>query len=438
MSAARPPTIALLASRSLRTGPLSPLLRLVRAVEPWLRHVLQPRILALGGTYRALRRYGVLDGYALLEALPTGREGGLVSLAARLVDPAPDRAVDWVIYLMDPADRTTLYPESQAVKRECVVNAKPFLATEAAALDWCVINWLAADRLAPHPITQRFLRPRAASDAGFASGLALIAHDARKADMVHFAADYAELLARFPRRLATGTTGELLNGAIPARLRQDREDLQREADAYGRLGFVPDSLVRRLHEHERLRTLTEVLRSRLDALRASRPWVTSMLSGPQGGDVQIAQAVLDGACRHVIFFEDPHVSREHEADIQLLERAARIRTADTVCLHDPATARRWASAWTACLDHPSLAPVTLETAFHRRFGCSLIVAHDGPQETLRRYASGLVAQDSRAPPIVFANEDIPRGGVAILTPEEAIAALDHAARLDGKIPPAAA
>ncbi len=55
------------------------------------------------------------------------------------------------------------------------------------------------------------------------------------------------------------------------------------------------------------------------------------------------------------------------------------------------------------------------------------MAHDGPQETLRRYASGLVAQDSKAPPIVFGNEAFPRGGVAILTPEDAAAALDHAA-----------
>ncbi|CAH2599375.1 conserved protein of unknown function [Rhodovastum atsumiense] len=426
MKDARPPTIAVLASRSLRTGPLSPLLRLMRTIEPWLRHVLQPRILAIGGSYRVLRRYGVLDGYAGLEALPSGREGGLVTLAARLVDSDPDHAVDWVIYLMDPADPTTLYPESQAVKRECVVNAKPFLATEAAALEWCVTHWLAADRQAPHPLTPRFLRPRSQHPPGFSTSLGLIAHDARKAEMVHFATDFADLLARFPRRLATGTTGGLLNGGIPARLQQGVEALRREADAYARLGFTPDSLARRLREHERLQELTQALRARLEALGVSGPWVSALRSGPQGGDGQIAQIVLEGACRHVIFFEDPHVSREHEADIQLLERAARIQTADTVCLHDPVTARSWAAAWTACLDHPTLAPVTLETAFRQRYGCHLIVAHDGPQETLRRYASGLVAQDGTAPPIAFAGDALSRGGVAVLTPEEAAAALESA------------
>jgi methylglyoxal synthase len=434
MTDARPPTIALLASRSLRTGPLSPLLRVVRAIEPWVRHVLHPNILAAGGAWRALRQYGVLDGYDRLEELPAGRDGGLVALAARLVDPAPERAVDWVIYLMDPADPTTLYPESQAVKRECVVNAKPFLATEAAALEWCTIHWLAADRDAPHPITRRFLRPRGRADAGFAAGLALIAHDAHKNDMVHFAADFAGLLSRFPGRLATGTTGALLNGAIPPRLSDVADALQREADAYNRLGFLPDGMARRLDEYQRLQCLTATLRTALEGLDAPQPWVSAMRSGPQGGDVQIAQAVLEGACHHVIFFEDPLVSREHEADILLLERAARIRTADTVCLHDPTTARSWASAWTSCLDHPDLVPVTLESEFHRRFGCDLIVAHDGPRETLRRYASGLIAPDGTAPVIVFAHEDIPRGGVAVLTPEEAAAALDRAAAADEESP----
>ena len=55
-----PPTIALLANRALRSGPLSPLLNLVRAIEPWLRHVLRPHILVAGGSLRALRQYGVL------------------------------------------------------------------------------------------------------------------------------------------------------------------------------------------------------------------------------------------------------------------------------------------------------------------------------------------------------------------------------------------
>jgi methylglyoxal synthase len=420
----RSPTIALVASRSLRRGPTSPLLTLVRALEPWFRHVLRPHILALEGSYRSLRRYGVLDGYAGLETLPCGAQGGLVSLAARLVDPDPARAVDWVIYLMDPADPTTLYPETQAVKRECVVNAKPFLATAAAALEWCVLNWLADDIASPHEVTRQFLRPRAQHSPSFANGIGLIAHDARKLEMVQFAADHAALLSRFPVRLATGTTGGLLNGTVPARLQQGADVLAREAAACARLGFTRPAVSRQLQNHERLCSATDALQSGLDGLGMARPWVTALRSGPQGGDGQIAEAVLAGRCGRVIFFEDPHVSRQHEADILLLERAARIDTDTTLCLHDPTTARRWATAWTVCLGHSTLAPVTLDMAFRQRFGCTLIVANDDVQTTLRRYSAGLIGDDGNALPVAFAGDVPSAGGVAILSAGDAADMLD--------------
>jgi methylglyoxal synthase len=63
-----------------------------------------------------------------------------------------------------------------------------------------------------------------------------------------------------------------------------------------------------------------------------------------GGDAQIAELVLDRRCQKVIFFEDPHVARQHEADIQLLERAVCSATHDTTCFNSPAMAERWADA----------------------------------------------------------------------------------------------
>ena len=68
-------------------------------------------------------------------------------------------------------------------------------------------------------------------------------------------------------------------------------------------------------------------------------------SGPLGGDAQLADLILDRRCRRVLFFEDPHVARQHEADIQLLERAARIATDFASCLNDPVSAARWARGW---------------------------------------------------------------------------------------------
>jgi methylglyoxal synthase len=72
--------------------------------------------------------------------------------------------------------------------------------------------------------------------------------------------------------------------------------------------------------------------------------MTRYSSGPLGGDAQIAELVLDGRCDKVIFFEDPHVARQHEADIQLLDRAVCSATGGTTCFNSPAMAERWAIA----------------------------------------------------------------------------------------------
>ena len=71
------------------------------------------------------------------------------------------------------------------------------------------------------------------------------------------------------------------------------------------------------------------------------PWVRSFRSGPLGGDAEIALEVLENRCQRIVFFEDPHVARQHEADIQLLERSARIATDGTMCISDRASARTW-------------------------------------------------------------------------------------------------
>ncbi len=76
---------------------------------------------------------------------------------------------------------------------------------------------------------------------------------------------------------------------------------------------------------------------------AGRHWVKPFLSGPLGGDAQIAELILERQCRRVLFLEDPHVARQHEADIQLLERAARTVTAYASCMSDVQWGDRWLS-----------------------------------------------------------------------------------------------
>jgi len=48
--------------------------------------------------------------------------------------------------------------------------------------------------------------------------------------------------------------------------------------------------------------------------------VRKMLSGPLGGDAQIAARVAEGKTKMVIFFKDPTSSHAHEPDISMLIR----------------------------------------------------------------------------------------------------------------------
>jgi methylglyoxal synthase len=95
--------------------------------------------------------------------------------------------------------------------------------------------------------------------------IALIAHDAKKADMVQFINKNKELLSKpMVKLIATGTTG-------------------------GRI-------------------------------EATGLKVKKMLSGPMGGDAQIASRVAEGKTKLVLFFKDPNSSHPHEPDISMLIR----------------------------------------------------------------------------------------------------------------------
>jgi methylglyoxal synthase len=98
--------------------------------------------------------------------------------------------------------------------------------------------------------------------------LALIAHDGKKADMVAFALAHKDVLQRY-RLVATSTTGQLL---------QDKCGLT----------------------------------------------VSRMLSGPQGGDAQIASQVAEGKIAAVFFFVDPLGKHPHDPDIQGLLRICNV------------------------------------------------------------------------------------------------------------------
>ena len=86
--------------------------------------------------------------------------------------------------------------------------------------------------------------------------VALIAHDKKKLDLAVFAKDHADVLARFPL-IATSTTGSVL---------KDKAGLQAER----------------------------------------------LLSGPEGGDLQVGSRIAEGLVLAVIFFRDPLTAQPHE------------------------------------------------------------------------------------------------------------------------------
>ncbi|HTD05148.1 methylglyoxal synthase [Undibacterium sp.] len=283
--------IGLIANRSHQDAANSALVQLFRGAKNAL-DALQPELIVVGRTLDALISHDLLNGYPAMQRFPYGREGGLMKLVSRVVDSDPQRTVDAVIYLIDPVDPSSIFPEALALKRQCVIHHKPFLSTLASAREWLELE-----------ATAMGATPDAGLDASFAfanEGIALIAHDAMKERMLALAERHFALLDQYAVRYATGTTGGLLN--------QLAQKIKGEA--------------------------------------AGRDWVRPFLSGPLGGDAQIAELVLERQIRRILFLEDPHVARQHEADIQLLERAARTVTDFSTVISDAQGADRWLSLLT--------------------------------------------------------------------------------------------
>jgi methylglyoxal synthase len=110
--------------------------------------------------------------------------------------------------------------------------------------------------------------------------LALIAHDGKKAELIAFVKDNYQFFTDF-KLIATGTTGKHVQQA---------------------------------------------------GLKVKR-----LLSGPVGGDAQIAALVATGRCHAVIFMRDPLGMHPHEPDISTLMRICDVH--DVPLATNPSTAR---------------------------------------------------------------------------------------------------
>jgi len=140
--------------------------------------------------------------------------------------------------------------------------------------------------------------PQRARDAAFYARfedqtIALIAHDEMKQRMIDFAIQYEDELCRFSRVLTTGRTGEEVENAC--------------------------------------RTLRE------------RGTIRRYLTGPKGGDIEIATEILFDRCHVVVFFIDPLHPHAHIDDITVVFAAcmAEIEGNDVRLLTNELHAREW-------------------------------------------------------------------------------------------------
>jgi len=114
----------------------------------------------------------------------------------------------------------------------------------------------------------------------FSKTIALIAHDGRKPEMVAFVKEYHDILGRM-NLIATGTTGS----------------------------YIQETGLE----------------------------VTKKLSGPLGGDAQIAALAAEGHVAGILFFRDPLGKHPHEPDVQMLLRVCDVHNVPLAT--NPATAR---------------------------------------------------------------------------------------------------
>jgi methylglyoxal synthase len=314
----------------------------------------QHEVVTTEGCFREFLRASLFWNHKHFESVGPGYQGALVRIASGVVPGAPSE-IDIVIYLIDPRDPSSNFPETNALKRECVVHKKTFLATSRSARLWAVLRWMLDSRDSLERFTVAIenihedLRDILCLPLKRHT-VALIAHDDKKKEILEFVRDNFDFLLAFGDRVGTGTTGSLLNGLRPERLTDEK--------------------------WEEVRPLCDELLAKIAAAKPTlggRSFVKPLKSGPDGGDVQIAEMVLNRRCRAIIFFEDPSIARQHEQDIQLLERTGRTRGKDVVCIHDPRTARETARLWSAYSNEFNSEPLHVATALQRRFNVKAVV-----------------------------------------------------------------
>jgi methylglyoxal synthase len=172
-------------------------------------------------------------------------------------------------------------PDSMVLRREANVHEVP-IANDIDTAGAFVASWksIVAQTEGSGPVFRRRTPAVGSPLDGIQPGenvLALIAHDRMKLAMCQLVVEQADrLFDRYDYILTTGTTGDWVKKFLLA-ARRSKKEVER---------------------------------------------VRCCLSGPYGGDVQIATAVIRRLCGTVVFLQDPHTSHPHAGDVMLFEQAA--------------------------------------------------------------------------------------------------------------------
>jgi len=217
---------------------------------------------------------------------------GMIELAYKLLQGQ----IDAVIHLTDWQDMSAK-PDSAALWRQANVHKVPF-APDIRTAEEFIASWKALivrggqlfERRKPpeNPPLDRIESTHRV--------LAMIAHDAMKLELCRFAVECAsDIFSHYDYILATGTTGEWLKKFMKAATKRPSSEVEKK--------------------------------------------IRCCLSGPKGGDIQIAYAVVKGLCKEVIFLQDPLTSHPHEADIRLFQQAVVERKVNAVLATNVESAR---------------------------------------------------------------------------------------------------
>lgn len=203
---------------------------------------------------------------------------GMIEIANELVQGRVEAVIQFSV-----EDDTTVRAGSAALRREANVHNIP-IASDIWTANAFLKYWKGKlRRLGPNGSAWSLFRPRTEKNdhcaklrGSVGDVLALIAHNGQKPAMKRFVTDHAQELRQFRYILATGHTGLDVRKCLRGKGWSKKETLDR---------------------------------------------ILLCNSGPEGGDVEIAAAVIQGLCRHIFFFQDPANSHPHEADIRLFEQA---------------------------------------------------------------------------------------------------------------------